>query len=112
LVEYRHQNVEYAKMPRNVRSEVKRSTFWLGLFIGALTVLVVAAAFNSLEGWRVFFTAAISAHPVGDFNSVLFALVAGGLVGAFCGFYTAKHIAERSKRKKKFLTELVIPRNH
>jgi amino acid transporter len=112
LIEYRHQNVEYAKMPRNVRSEAKRSTFWLSLFIGALTVLIVAAAVNSLEGWRPFSTAASSAHQVGDFNSVFFASVAGGLVGAFCGFYAAKHIAERSKRRKKFLTELAIPRNH
>jgi len=109
MVGHQLRNVEYSSILTSARSEAKRSTFWLSLLIGVLTVLVIAAAFNvPLEGWRSSSTAVISAHTVDAVNSVFFTSIAGVLVGAFFGFYAAKRIV---KRRKKLLTERAVPRD-
>jgi hypothetical protein len=88
----------------------KRREALSGLVFGVLTVLVVAAASNvPLEEWWASSTAVISAHTVDAINSTLFS---GILAGAFFGFYAAKRIVERRKRRKKLLTEVALSREH
>jgi ABC-type branched-subunit amino acid transport system permease subunit len=111
MVGHRPRNEEYAKMLASARSEAKRGTFWLSLLIGILTALLVAAAFNvPLDRRHASSMAVISARTVEVINAV--SSVAGGLVGAFFGFYAAKRIVERNKRKKKLPRELALPRDH